>query len=141
MSGISLKAVAIGVAIDLGGGLLAEFGFSLVYGVVLMAQRIPVDDVQQRMLADPSFYVANVIIGTGFLAGGAFVAARIARAREVAHAGLVGVVGLAIAGGLALVSTPAPPTWPSWYIPVSFGVALPVALLTGYVARRVAKPR
>jgi hypothetical protein len=141
MSGISIKAVAIGVAIDLGGGLLAALGFSLVYGVVLMAQGAPVDDVQRRMLADQSFYVAEVIIGTGFLAGGALAAARIARAREVAHAGLVGVVGLVIAGGFALVSNPDPPTWPSWYMPVSFGVTLPVALLTGYVAQRFARPR
>ena len=124
----------IGAVIDVGGTLIAGLLFTVVYSVMLLAQGVSQADVQQRILTDHSFYLVSVILGFGFLAGGAFVAARIARAREVMHAGLVGVV--AIATGLLFVFTGDTTLWPSWYIPVSFGLTLPVALLTGYLARR-----
>ena len=134
MPSINIKAVVIGTVIDVGGSLLAGLLFTVVYTVMLLAEGVSRADVQQRMVTDPSFYVVSVILGLGFLAGGALVAARMARAREVLHAGLVGVV--AIATGLFFVLAGDTTMWPSWYIPVSFGLTLPVALLTGYVARR-----
>jgi hypothetical protein len=140
-SGISIKAVLVGVAIDIGGGMLAGVVFVTVYMGVLLSQGVSQADLQDRMLTDQSFYVVDVIIGEGFLAGGAFVAARIARAREVAHTGLVGVLGVLISAALAPGSGVDTTMYPSWYRPVLYGLALPVALLTGYVARRFAKPR
>jgi hypothetical protein len=139
MSGISIKAVAIGVAIDIGGTFLAGVLFTIVYTVVLMSQGVATPaDLQHRMQSDQSFYVVSLILGTGFLVGGAFAAARIARAREIAHAGLVGAVAMVMGALIVFVDTS---VYPSWYIPVSFGMTPPVALLTGYVARQLAKPR
>jgi len=138
-SGISIKAVLAGVAIDIGGTFLAGALFTVIYTAVLMSQGVSSqDELRQRMLTDQSFYVASLVLGTGFLVGGAFAAARIARAREIAHAGLVGAVAMVIGALIVFVDTS---MYPSWYIPVSFSMTPPVALLTGYVARRFAKPR
>jgi len=141
MPGISIKAVVIGVLIDIGGGVLAELVFASLYAATLLSQGVSQTDLQHRMLMDDSFYVANMILGDGFLAAGAFVAARIARVREVEHAGLVGVVGVAIVWGISLAIGVDRTVYPSWYTPVAYGAALPVALLAGYVAQRFAKPR
>lgn len=141
MSGLSIKAVAIGLLIDIGGGLLAGTFFTGIYTAMLMSQGVPPADLAHRIMADKSFYAATVILGNGFLAGGAFVAARIARHREVAHAAVVGVLGIVISRVLAFGSGVDATLYPSWYRPVLYGVALPVALLAGYMAQRLAKPR
>jgi len=139
MSGISIKAVVIGVAIDIGGGLLAVIVFAGLYAAMLLGQGVSQADLQHHMLLDKSFFVANVILGDGFLAAGAFVAARLARVREVEHAALVAALGIAITFGLALALAEDRSLYPSWYRPVAYGAALPVALVAGYVARRFAK--
>jgi len=131
----------IGVLIDIGGGFLAEIVFASTYAALLLSQGVSQTDLQHRMLMDNSFYVANVIVGDGFLAAGAFVAARIARVREVEHAGLVGVVGVTIVWAIGRAIAEDRTLYPPWYAPVFYGLALPVALLAGYIARRFAGPR
>ena len=138
MSGVSIKAVVIGAAIDIGGTLIAGVVFTVIYTAMLLGQGVSEADLQHRILSDQSYYVVSLILGTGFLVSGAFVAARIARAHEIVHAGLVGVVAIATGAFVIFADTT---MYPSWYIPVSFGITLPVALLAGYVARRLARPR
>ena len=134
MSGIRVKAVVIGFLIDFGGGLIAGSVFFVVYGVLLVAQGVPQADIQARIMADKSHFVVTMIMGFAFTAAGSYIAARIARTREIMHGGIVGLVGVAI--GFVFVWTSDTSRWPSWYIPVSFGLTLPVALLSGYLAQR-----
>ncbi len=134
MSGISVKAVVIGFLIDFGGGLIAAFVYFVIYVVLLLAQGVPQAAIEGRIMADKSHFVATMIMGFGFTAAGSYIAARIARTRELMHAGIVGFMG--IVTGLVLVSTADTSRWPSWYIPVSFSLTLPVAVLSGYIAQR-----
>ena len=131
---ISTRAIVIGSIIDVGGSLLAGLFYTLVLGVVLLAQDVPQAGVESRILADPSYYVACLILGLAFVGAAGFVAARIARMAELTHAAIVGVVGGVI--GLILVLVSDTTKWPSWYIPVSFVLTLPFALLGGYLAKR-----
>jgi hypothetical protein len=136
MPHISPKAVVIGSIIDLGGGILASALYSIVLSSVLLAQGVPEADMENRILTDPSYYIATLILGFGSLGTGTFVAARVARGAELTHAAIVAVVGGVIAIVFVLISDTT--KWPSWYISVSFGLTLPIGLLGGYVAKRIA---
>jgi len=141
LSDISIKALTIGLTIDMFGGILAQAAFGFFYAGLLLSQGVAQPDVSARILADNSFFVATVIIGDGFLAAGAFVAAHIARARKVVHAGLVGGIGIVLSLVLAAGSAPDPSMYPAWFRPVLYGLAMPVALFAGYIAQRHARPR
>ena len=139
MSSISIKAIALGSLIDIAGTLLVAGVYTFAYAIFLASQNIPPEEMQQRALSDPAYYVITLTMGLVLMAVGAYVAARIARAREILHAFLVGAV--AIAFSLPFVSSADTSTYPAWYLPVSFGLTLPAAVLGGYIAQRRAKAK
>jgi hypothetical protein len=131
---LSIKAIAIGVLIDVGGSMLVGAAYVFVYAMLLASQNVPVEDLQRRILADPTYYVVALALGLVFMAVGGYVAARIARAREVTHALWVGLIAVAIS--VPLVAAADTSSYPSWYLPVSFALTIPAGLVGGFVARR-----
>jgi len=134
MSSISIKAIAIGSLIDIGGSMLTGGVYTFVYAILLASENVPPEEMQRRVLADPAYYIITLIMGLAFMVLGGYVAARIARAREIMHAFWVGVVAIGIS--LLFLSGADTSMYPAWYLPVSFGLTVPAAVLGGYVAQR-----
>jgi prepilin signal peptidase PulO-like enzyme (type II secretory pathway) len=131
---ISIKGVVIGSLIDVGGSLLTSFLYAIAYVVMLGPERLSPDDIQRRLMSDPSYFGVTLVMGVVFVGVGAYVAARIARERHLVHGGFVGLVD--IGAGLVFLPSANLATWPAWYTPLSFGLTLPAALLGAYVAKR-----
>ena len=136
MPSISLKAIALGSLIDIGGSLLVGALYAFTYAVVLAAQNIPPEEMQRRTLSDPGYYLVLLAMGLAFMAVGGYVAARVARAREIMHAFLVAVVAIGFSLLFLFLSSTDTSQYPAWYLPVSFGLTVPAALLGGYIAQR-----
>jgi hypothetical protein len=134
MPRLSIKALAFGVLSAFGGSMLVGIAYVLVYSIVLASQNVPVEELQQRALADPVYYVGALAIGLVFMAIGGYVAARVARAREVAHAVWVGIIAVAI--GVPLVAAADTSSYASWYLPVAFVLMIPAGVVGGVVAQR-----
>jgi hypothetical protein len=134
MSGISIKAIAIGLALDIGGTFAATMLFVMMYSVALLAQGVGEAALQERMTSDPTYWVASMILGLVFVAAGGYVTGRIAQAREVTHAALMAFATMVI--GLVFLFGTETITIPEWYLPLSFGLTMPAALAGGYVAAR-----
>lgn len=139
MSSTSIKAIAIGTLIDIGGTMLVAGVYTFVYAILLASQGVAPEEMERRVLADPAYYVITLTMGLAFMALGGYVAGRIARAREIMHAAWVGLIAIGIS--LVFVSSSDTSMYPAWYLAVSFGLTLPAALLGGYFAHRRAMGR
>ena len=103
--GSAFKAIALGVAVDVGGSLFATIVLALIYGVFLAAAGVKREDIAATMQAtatDSWFYYVGVVVGLGFSVLGGYVCARIARRSELKLgailAALSAILGLAFAG-------------------------------------------
>ena len=132
------KALAIGSLVDVGGTMVFGFIYNFAYAVMLAAQGVAMADIQQRILHDPSYFFAALLIGLAFVTAGGYVAARIARSRPMVHAGLVGLIGVLV-GLLAVVGSKSI-MWPHWFLLASNGLTVPAALIGALFGRRRAKP-
>jgi hypothetical protein len=141
MPSLSIKAIAVGALIDIGGSMVVGGAYTLVYALLLASQNVPPEELQRRVLADPAYYVITLLMGLAFMAVGAYVAGRIARVREMAHALWVGLVAVIVS--VPLVAAADTSAYPSWYLPVSFALTIPAALVGGQIARRrtIASPQ
>jgi hypothetical protein len=134
MSRINIRAITIGSLVEVGGSLTLGLVFNIIYAAILAAQRVPQAEMKNRMLGDQSYFVVSLVVGFVCIAAGSYIAARMAPTRAMIHAGVVGFVG--IAAGVLFSLGPDTARWPSWFLLISFGFTLPVALLGGFVARR-----
>ena len=103
--GSVFKAIALGLAVDVGGSLFATVILALIYGASLAAGGVKREDIAATMQAtanDSWFFYAGVALGLGFSVLGGYVCARIARRSELKLgailAALSAVLGLAFAG-------------------------------------------
>jgi hypothetical protein len=134
MPRISIKAIAIGLAVDIGGTFAADLLFVMLYAVVLVAQGVSETEMQDRMTADPTYWVASMILGLAFVAGGGYVTGRIAKESEMTHAALMAFASMLV--GLLFLLGSEPMAVPDWYLPLSFGLTMPAGIAGGYVAAR-----
>lgn len=99
--GSPIKAVAIGLAVDLGGSIVASILLVLAYGIVLGALGVSAEEIESvtsNMPTDsPLFYLAT-LVGLGFSALGGYVCARIAKRAELK----LGAILAAISAGIGL---------------------------------------
>lgn len=129
---ISIKAILIGILVDICGSTLVGFVFGFILAVVLITQGVPRIDAQTQVnsiIQNPSFLVGGLFMGLGFTFLGAFVAAHIAKTAEFIHAGSVGAIICLLS--LLFPSRPLP----VWYSRVGFLLTVPVAILAGYLAK------
>jgi len=103
--GSAFKAIALGLAVDVGGSLIATVILAVIYGAALGAAGVRREDIAATMQAsatDSWFFYAGVLFGLGFSMLGGYVCARIARRSELKLgailAALSALLGLALAG-------------------------------------------
>jgi len=103
--GSAFKAIAIGLAVDIGGSLIGTVLLALVYGAALGAAGVKGEDIAATMqvsATDSWFFYVGMLVGLGFSVLGGYACARIARRSELklgaVLAALSAISGLAIAG-------------------------------------------
>lgn len=97
---LSLRAILIGAAIDIGGTLSASFMIGVVAAIVLLIRGVPPDRMAEILRSDSRVLVAGFAYGLVFSFLGVFVAARLARQRELTHA--VATAAICVLLGLTL---------------------------------------
>ena len=132
--GSGVKAVAIGLVVDIGGTFLFGAGLSIAWFV---AAGLP-DDAQalEQLTQSPAYLLASMIVGGAFTVLGGYVAARIANHAEYRYALYLGLWSLAF-GVLLVYWSPSPQ--PGQDI-VALLLVVPCALAGGYL-RLATKPR
>lgn len=124
--GISLKAVILGVLVDVGTTLAIGVVAGVVLAVVFVAQGRTPDEIN-AMGQDPIILVPSFVIGLACTVFGGFVAGRVAGRSETLHGGLVGLLG-------ALIGIPFMQSYPLWYNVACLVAVVPFAALGGYLA-------
>ncbi|MBE9014338.1 hypothetical protein IQ250_29535 [Pseudanabaenaceae cyanobacterium LEGE 13415] len=133
VSKISIKAILIGLIVDIVGSLTVGTLLGIILGVALASQsksRADFNTLLAQSVLSPGFLLASLIVGLGFTFLGSFVAARIAKRAALIHSGIVGVSAF-ILGALFLSKE-----YPLWYIVASLLLTVPSALLGGIAARK-----
>jgi len=85
VKGSGVKAVTIGVLVDIGGSTLAGILLTMIYGVYLMASGVSEDKLMEaifNMPHDSLIGMVGVLVGCLFSVLGGYVCARIARHSE-----------------------------------------------------------
>ena len=80
------KAIALGLAVDIGGSLLATIILAVIYGAALGAAGVRREDIAATMQAsanDSWFFYVGTLAGLSFSVLGGYVCARIARRSEM----------------------------------------------------------
>jgi hypothetical protein len=80
--GSKIKALMVGLTIDIGGTLLASILILVVYSVILAAAGAPPAETEaalRDLSPTSSLSIAAAVVGCGFSALGGFVCARVAR--------------------------------------------------------------
>jgi hypothetical protein len=103
--GSAIKAIALGLAVDIGGSLLSTIILAVIYGVALGAAGVKREDIAgtlQASATDSWFFYAGTLAGLGFSVLGGYVCARIARRSEMKFgailAALSALTGFLLAG-------------------------------------------
>ena len=84
--GSAFKAIALGLATDIGGSLIATVILALIYGASLGAAGVKQEEIAATMQAsatDSWFLYVGSAVGLGFSVLGGYVCARIARRSEM----------------------------------------------------------
>jgi len=103
--GSAFKAVALGLATDIGGTLVATVILALIYGAALGAAGVRREEIAAAMqvsATDSWFFYAMTGVGLGFSVLGGYVYARIARRSELKLGAILAAIsatlGLLMAG-------------------------------------------
>lgn len=94
--GSAIKAVSIGLLVDIGGSILAILLLAITYGVVLGATGASQEDIEAATATGSWFFYAGTVVGGGFSALGGYVCARVARQSEIRLGGILAVVSALI---------------------------------------------
>ena len=99
------KAIALGLAVDIGGSLVATIILAVIYGVALGAAGVKREEIAAAMQASSSdswlFYVGT-LLGLACSVLGGYVCARIVRRSEMKYGAIL--AALSAISGLALAA-------------------------------------
>lgn len=138
--GSAVKAILLGLAVDIGGTIVAGTAIATAWGVVLGAGGAGTEDIDRFFRESSAFQWAGLSIGLAFTGLGAYVAARIANRAEYRFALMLGLCSLAfgeiVLGGMSDAS------YPEWARVLGNVLMLPVAFLGGHlrVLERARRP-
>jgi hypothetical protein len=119
--GSAVKAVLVGLAVDIGGSIAFAFLFSIAYGIYLASQGQTSEQMQSAMATvgyDSPLGIVGMVVGSLFSVLGGYLCARIARHSEyrlgivmcvatlvlIAFTGVGGDVHAIIAAGLVVMT-------------------------------------
>ena len=106
-AGSPLKAVLMGLAVDIGGSTVLGVVISLVYAVQLHGQGVAEGDMREamdNMPHDSALYIAGTLLGALMSVLGGYVCARVAR-RDEYRAGAV-MAAVSVIFGLMMTAHP-----------------------------------
>ncbi|HUG55987.1 MAG TPA: hypothetical protein VMJ92_02830 [Candidatus Limnocylindrales bacterium] len=129
MSELDLRAVAIGVAVDILGSIVIGGALLIAAGAMLGASTT--EALEELFDVSVELQVFSLLTGLLFVVIGAFVAARVAKRDELQHAFAVGVISTAVSFSCVFM---APEALPFWYEAVALILTIPVAFVGGWVA-------
>ena len=98
--GSPLKAVLLGLAVDIGGTTICGFVLSVIYAIQLKGQGVAdsdMHDAMSNMPHDSALYIGGILLGALMSVLGGYVCARIARVDEY-RPGLVMAAASAVIG-------------------------------------------
>jgi hypothetical protein len=105
------KAVAIGVAIDIGGTLIASFAVALIYGGILGARGLNEDAIAaefQQLEVWSAYGIITGAIGLAISAFAGFHCARIANRNEYLAPGIMAMISCAFGAAISAGAHPLP---------------------------------
>jgi hypothetical protein len=98
--GSAVKAVIVGLAVDIGGSLVSGIILTVVYGFNLAASGGSLDQIESSMKeipADSWFSIAGMVVGCAFSVLGGYLCARIAKHSEYRLGGIMAAISIAVA--------------------------------------------
>ena len=128
--GSSVKAIVLGLLVDIGGTVIAGTALAIAWGIALGSSGASGEEINRFFRESSTFMWVNVCLGLGFTGLGAYVAARTANRAEYRIALMLGLCSLAI--GELMLRTMAGGGYPEWARLVSNLLILPVAFLGGH---------
>lgn len=128
--GLSVKAIALGIVLDIAGTFLFAALFAIAASVQLLGKGMEAADIEEYLGRSLPFQMVNVINGFIFTAFGGYLAARISKVRPIGNALCVGF-GSSLIGVVFILLTPG--YLVSWVDLFSVVLLPPCAALGGYV--------
>ena len=132
---ISIKAVIIGLIVDIGGTFLFFLIFSIIGGILLTSAGRDVDELTD-FAETSTFIVVSSLAGLLFSVFGGYVSARIAGRAEVRNALATGILSFLVGLVLFIAAPVSPQSWPELLFLI---LIIPCALLGGYACLRSKK--
>jgi len=129
--GSSVKAILLGLGVDIGGTVVAGTVLAIAWGIMLASGGANGEEINRYFRESSTFMWVNLCVGLGFTGLGAYVAARIANRAEYRFALMLGLCSLAT--GELMLRLLASGEYPEWARLVSNLLILPVAFLGGHV--------
>ena len=131
LKGISIKAILIGLVVDIMGSIISGFILGLILGLFYAMQRMSAEQIADKMKAPPVM-IAGLIIGFVFTFIGGFIVGRIAKKSEILNACIMGLIGVLLGVCFATYH-------PLWFNAISFTLTIPIAASGGFVALKMKK--
>lgn len=97
--GSPLKAIVLGLLVDIGGSVLSSAILLFLYGVTLAAQGMNAEEIAQLVTVtrDSWVFYLDTTIGLGFSVLGGYVCARIVRRSEYRYGAIQAAISAALA--------------------------------------------
>jgi|GEM_PF-1082837 len=133
---ISLKAIVIGWLTDIIASTLVVGAILIIAGIIFAASGAGFEQIAEQ-LNSVGLQIVLYLIGFSFTTFGGYIAARIAKNSELKHAFWMGFLSM-LAGIIFLLIMPKPTF--RWYQIVLQLLAIPFALLGGYIRTITKKP-
>ncbi len=98
--GSAVKAVLVGLAVDIGGSLLFGVVFAIAYGIYLGSSGASAEHIASSLSdapADSWFFLVGTGVGCAFSVLGAYLCARIARHAEYTLGGIMATISVVFA--------------------------------------------
>lgn len=130
--GSGVKAVLIGLIVDIAGSMAAGLSITFVWGVYLAMGGMSPEEMSDYFTTGTAYLMVNLICGSLFTALGGYVAATIANHQEYKYAFLVGLGSLIF--GEVMISMAK--DYSIWLRIAGDFIVIPVALYGGHLRVR-----
>jgi hypothetical protein len=129
--GSPIKAILIGLVVDIGGSVVGGTILAVAWGILLGAGGASGEEIDRFFRESDTFLWASLCTGLAFTTFGAYVTARIANRAEYRFALMLGLCSLASSELMLRVLSSG--GYPEWARLVGTLLVLPVAFLGGHL--------
>jgi len=129
--GSPVKAILVGLVVDIGGSIVGGTILAIAWGILLGAGGASGEEIDRFFRESHTFQWATLCTGLGFTGLGAYVAARIANRAEYRFALMLGLCSLALSE--LMIRLFASGDYPEWTRLVGTLLVMPVAFVGGHL--------